>query len=76
MGKLNEPTPKGNTLIWKITTIIFLLSIFINENLAVIDALGFSENTENLIRSIGAFVYAAVTFYNFHKSTYDKKFQR
>ena len=73
MGKLNEPTPEKNTLIWKIATALFLISMFINESFAVIDALGFSENTENLIRSIGAFVYAAVTFYNFHKSKFDEK---
>lgn len=73
MGKLNEPTPRENTRFWKISTIIFLLSIFINENFALICELGFSEKTESVIKSFGAFIYAAVTFYNFHKSSFDKK---
>ncbi|MFY0481670.1 hypothetical protein ACI6PS_03620 [Flavobacterium sp. PLA-1-15] len=76
MGKLNEPTPEKNTLLWKIGTAIFLMSMFINESFAVIDALGFSEKTENYIRSIGAFVYVIVTFYNFHKSKFDEKIKR
>lgn len=76
MGKLNEPTPQKNTVIWKIGTAIFLLSMFINESFAVIDALGFSEKTENLIKTIGAFVYTLMTFYNFHKSKFDEKIKR
>lgn len=68
MQPLNQPTPKVNTLLWKIATLIFFLAMYVNAHFEVIHNIGFSVLTENRIKELGAFIYALFTFYNFNQT--------
>ena len=76
MSKLNQPTPRENTFLWKVGSLFYFISVFINEQYSLICELGFNENTEKLIRIVGILVYGLFTFYNFNKSTFDQKLKK
>lgn len=68
MGKLNQPTPKKNTLLWQIGTFIYGLVILINEKFSMIEGLGLEVRTENAIKITGVVLYFLFTQFNFKQT--------
>lgn len=68
MGKLNQPTPKRNTLLWKIGSFVYALVILLNENFSMVAALGLEARTEASIKIAGVFIYFLFTYFNFKQT--------
>lgn len=68
MGKLNQPTPKRNTLLWKIGTFFYGLIALLNENFSVIAGFGLEPKTEAIIKIAGIFIYFLFTYFNFKQT--------
>lgn len=73
MQPLNQPTPKINTVLWKIGSFVYALIILLNQNLNMVSGLGFKETTEGWIKVAGAFIYFLFTYFNFNQTTYNPK---
>ncbi|SDX36990.1 hypothetical protein [Flavobacterium degerlachei] len=73
MQPLNQPTPKINTILWKLGSFIYALIILLNQNLSMLHGLGFKETTENWIKVAGAFLYFLFTYFNFNQTQNPKK---
>lgn len=64
---LSKPTPKKNVNNWLILTVLYTITIFINEQFSLIHAIGLNQQIENIIKMIGAFLYILITTFNFSK---------
>lgn len=68
MSKLNQPTPKKNTYLWKLGSFIYALVILLNENFSAIAGLGLEPRTESTIKIAGVLIYFLFTYFNFSKT--------
>lgn len=63
--RLTDKTPKKPTLIWLLMTMLYVLSIIINEHFELLEAFQFSNETISIIKIIGVFGYILTTVTNF-----------
>lgn len=68
INKLTESTPKPNVFLWLLTTLLYTISIVINEQFHVIHDIGLSGKTEAIIKAIGIFLYIFLTTLNFSQT--------
>lgn len=68
MGKLNQATPKKNTVLWQIGSFLYALVILLNENFSMIAGLGLEAKTEASIKIAGVFIYFLFTYFNFKQT--------
>ncbi len=64
---LKNPTPEKNIKIWILFTVLYTITIFVNEQFSLIHAIGLNQQIENIIKMLGAFSYILLTTFNFSK---------
>ena len=64
---LSNPTPKKNVNYWLILTVLYTVTIFVNEQFDLIHAIGLSEQMEAVIKMSSGFLYMLLTALNFSK---------
>lgn len=65
---LTKPTPKKGTILWLIITVLYVMTVIVNEHFELLEAFNFNTKTVSLIKMFGVFGYVFSTLYNFNQT--------
>ena len=65
---LTKSTPKKGTILWLIITVLYVMTVIVNEHFELLEAFNFNTKTVSLIKMFGVFGYVFSTLYNFNQT--------